>query len=645
MPTKLYALLLEDVQKDAELISEMLTNEGFQLTYDIVQTESDYVAHLNQHDYDIIFADFTLPSFNGMIALDLAKKICPDTPFICVSGTIGEDKAVELLKQGATDYVLKGRMERLVVATKRALDSVVQLKKFRENELELQTNRQMLQTIINNALDAIYIKDIDGKYLLFNEAAEKAMGKKASEVIRKDDTFIHLPEEAKNVMSIDRKVIESGIPYTNEETYTLADGNIHTFHTIKCPMFDDFGKPCGLFGIARDITDRKKMEQNLTEAKERAEESDRLKSAFLANMSHEIRTPMNGILGFSSLLKESNLTGEQQQEYIKVIEKSGHRMLNIINDIIDISKIEAGLMLINKKEVNISELIDALYHFFKPEAEGKGLQLIVKNKLPTEESVIHTDREKVNSILTNLIKNAIKFTSEGSIEIGCKRKSDFLEFYVKDTGIGIPANRQKAIFERFIQADIEDNRAWQGAGLGLAISKAYVEMLGGHIGVVSDPFSENKGSIFYFTLPYDAKPTADKEEDLEIPAINVEKTKGLKILIAEDDEMSEMLINQGVKAISKEILNARTGFEAVELCRKHPDIDLILMDIQMPVMNGYVAVKQIRQFNKEVVIFAQTAFALAGDREKAMEAGCNDYISKPIDNQLLLAKIQKSFTK
>jgi len=412
-------------------------------------------------------------------------------------------------------------------------------------------------------------------------------------------------------------------------------------------MYDSQKRIIGHFGIQRDITREKAVLAELVAAKEKAEESDKLKSAFLANMSHEIRTPMNGILGFSDLLKEPELTGEQQQEYIRIIEKSGARMLNIINDIVDISKIEAGQMKLDIKESNINEQIEYIYTFFKPEVEAKGMNLLMKTSLPSKEAIIKTDREKVFAILTNLVKNAIKYSEEGVIELGYIKNGETLEFYVKDTGIGIPKDRQSAIFERFIQADITDKMARQGAGLGLSITKAYVEMLGGKIWVESQ---EGVGSTFYFTLPYNGEPeeknvagngVTSQEEKIQINP----EVSGLKILIAEDDETSEKLISINVKEFSKEIIEARTGNEAVEICRNNPAIDLILMDIQMPVMSGYEATRQIRQFNKDVVIIAQTAFGLSGDREKAIEAGCNDYISKPIKKDELLVLIQKYFNK
>ena len=382
--------------------------------------------------------------------------------------------------------------------------------------------------------------------------------------------------------------------------------------------------------------------KELQKAKERAEESDRLKSAFLANMSHEIRTPMNGILGFSSLLKQPGLKGEEQQKYIQIIEKAGTRMLNIINDIVSISTIESGLMKVDLKESNINEQIEYIYTFFKPEVEAKGMELSFKNTLPSKEAIIKTDREKVFAILTNLVKNAIKYTNKGSIEFGCSKKEDYIEFFVKDTGIGIQEERQEAIFERFIQADIEDKMARQGAGLGLAISKAYIEMLSGKIWVESQ---EGKGSTFYFTIPNITLPKqkiASKKKD----AANVEPIElDLKMLVVEDDEESAMLLEIILDTFSKKILIAITGLEAVEACRNNPDIDLILMDIQMPEMDGLEAARQIRKFNKEVIIIAQTAFGLTVDREKAIESGCNDYISKPINKDELLVLIQKYFNK
>ncbi|PIY34267.1 MAG: hybrid sensor histidine kinase/response regulator, partial [Bacteroidetes bacterium CG_4_10_14_3_um_filter_42_6] len=230
--------------------------------------------------------------------------------------------------------------------------------------------------------------------------------------------------------------------------------------------------------LAFQNEEKEKRAAELIVAKEHAEESDRLKSAFLANMSHEIRTPMNGILGFADLLKQADLSGEEQQEYIKIIEKSGARMLNIINDIVNISKIEAGQMEVYLSKSNINEQIDFIYTFFKPEIEKKGIQFLVKKSLPDEKANITTDREKIFAILTNLIKNAIKFTTDGTIEFGYEIVSmiheSLIQFYVKDTGMGIPKDRQEAIFERFIQADIADKMALQGAGLGLSITKAYV---------------------------------------------------------------------------------------------------------------------------------------------------------------------------
>ena len=396
-----------------------------------------------------------------------------------------------------------------------------------------------------------------------------------------------------------------------------------------------------------DITDRKQAELELVSARHKAEESDRLKSAFLANMSHEIRTPMNGILGFAELLKEPGLTGEEQMKYLGIIEKSGARMLNIINNIVDISKIESGIMEAVFSDTDINEKVQYIYHFFKPEVEKKGIKFLVHLGLPNSAAVISTDKEKLSTILSNLIKNAIKYCDSGTIEIGYEirsldktNKPAVLEFFVRDTGIGIARDRHEAIFERFMQADIYDERALQGAGLGLSIAQAYAHMLGGKITVESEP---GKGSSFYFTLPLHTTAYPEKVMASSLAESGEPRIKKLKILIVEDDETADLYLALIFKNLCREIMHAKTGLEAIGLCRNNPDIDLILMDIKMPGMDGYEATRQIRRFNPEVLIIAQTAYGLSDDRQKSISAGCNDYIAKPTLRDDLFTIINKYF--
>lgn len=449
------------------------------------------------------------------------------------------------------------------------------------------------------------------------------------------------PDDRQQVREALKKTIELNVSYAAEYRVVWSDGSIHYISARGKLLCDEKGNNQMITGINWDITERKKAEQELIIAKERAEKSDRLKSTFLANMSHEIRTPMNGILGFAEILKEPDLTGEEQRQYLNIIEKSGVRMLNIINDIIDISKIEAGLMKINLKESNIDEQIEYMCTFFKPEVEAKGMKLFFNKTVPGNKTVIITDREKLYAIFTNLIKNAIKYSKEGTIEIGYSKKNETLEFYVKDTGIGIPKQKLEAVFERFIQVNSDNETTSHGAGLGLSITKAYVEMLGGKIGVESE---EGVGSTFYFSLPCKPEPSNNAfAQQQPAPLDTNNHIQKLKLLVVEDDEVSRKLIDSVVKLFGKEILHAKTGTEAVDVCRKNADIDLVLMDIRMPEMDGYEATREIRKFNERVAIIAQTAYGLSGDREKAMEAGCNDYIAKPLKKEYLMELMRKIF--
>ena len=512
--------------------------------------------------------------------------------------------------------------------------------KFKNVEEELRVSEIRYRRLFESAKDGILILDADtGKIVDVNPFLIDLLGFSHEQFVEK---FIWEIGAFKDIISNYDKFLElqkkEYVRYHNLplETHTGRKINVEFISNVYLANNKNVIQ-CNI----RDISQRIKIEAELIEAKEKAEKSDRLKSAFLANMSHEIRTPMNGILGFTELLKESNLNSDDIRDYIQIIQVSGKRMLNTINNIVDVSKIESGLIQVNISETNINEKMDFIFNFFKPEVQFKGLQFFLKNNLTTKESIIKTDQEKVNGILTNLIKNAIKFTFEGSINFGYNKKDEFLEFYVKDTGIGIPENQKELIFERFRQGTESLNRDYDGNGLGLSIAKSYVEMLGGKIWVESQ---ECNGSTFYFTIPcIDVSNEKTKIINTDSTDYKESQLKNLKILIVEDDEISYSLLTRMLHKISKEILHAKTGVEAIEVCRNNPDLDLVLMDIRMPQMNGYEATRKIREFNKDVIIIAQTAYAFPADKENAIKAGTNDYIFKPINKPLLLELIKKHY--
>jgi signal transduction histidine kinase/CheY-like chemotaxis protein len=408
------------------------------------------------------------------------------------------------------------------------------------------------------------------------------------------------------------------------------------------PVKDIAGNIDKIILIHEDITKQKNIEQELIRAKEKAEESDRLKSAFLANMSHEIRTPMNGILGFINLLNQPNLSKEKIDTYSKVINKSGNRLLDTINDIIDFSKVESGEMDTTISKIYLNNELDELYSFHATEANSKGLSLLIEPSLLTKEVTVFTDGHKLHGILTNLIKNALKYTEKGSITFGYSLKNNFIEFFVKDTGIGIPKNRLHAIFNRFEQVDIEDKRVFQGSGLGLAISKAYTEMLGGEIFVESE---QGKGSIFKFTIPFNKLKNKSIKKTVVTVDNSISKFGELNLLIVDDDVISSNLLEIMLEGIFKKVIFAKNGVEAIKLCKNNTKIDIVLMDIKMPEMDGYNATSEIRKITKDLIIIAQTAYVLSGDKEKMLKVGCNDYISKPINKELLLEIINKNISK
>jgi signal transduction histidine kinase/PAS domain-containing protein/ActR/RegA family two-component response regulator len=383
---------------------------------------------------------------------------------------------------------------------------------------------------------------------------------------------------------------------------------------------------------------RKISQDELVVAKEKAEESERLKSAFLANMSHEIRTPMNSILGFISLLQESNVSDEEKDEFLKIVRSSSERLLSTIYDIIDISKIEAGQITLSSDRVSLNELNRDFYTLFKPEAEAKGLQLFYTNESTDDQIVIKTDRDKLFTIMTNLIKNALKYTKSGIVEFGYSVQDNNVQIYVKDTGIGIPENKRLSIFKRFVQADISHSRSYEGSGLGLSISKAFIEMLGGRIWVESEV---GKGSTFFFQMPLEFNQAISLDSDRHSLEKELVVHKTLRILIVESDQSHFDYLSDMLFKAKQVVFHAFTGSEVVELCRQCLDIDIVLMNLSLSDMGGCEVARKIRDFNTKIPVIALSALASDVEREVAFTAGCSDYISTPVTKELLIMALNR----
>lgn len=431
------------------------------------------------------------------------------------------------------------------------------------------------------------------------------------------------------------QAINQGIPYNIEYRICVPNQPQKTVRAICQPVIDDDGKVLSLAGTNQDITQQKLLATELIEAKEKAEESDRLKSAFLANLSHEMRTPMNGILGFSELLRRKNISEEKKDIYLELIEKEGHRLLSFISNIVDISKIESNTINIDYSHINVNTLINDLYSKYYIKLENTSIKLQVEKGLEEADSFIETDENKLVQIISNLLENAIKFTKEGAIEFGYTLKGKNLQFYVKDSGIGIDKEEQINIFNRFTQGRREQTHNL-GVGLGLSIVKGLVKLLHGDVWIDSQT---GKGSTFFFTIPY--KKVIDNTVIINEYNENTLEDGDFTILIAEDDNLSFLYIQACLSDFNCSIIRAVNGKEAVEIVSQNAAIDLVLMDINMPEMDGNEALKEIRKTNKEITIIAQTGLAMSGDKEKMLNAGFDDYISKPISTTQLISTINK----
>jgi PAS domain S-box-containing protein len=524
-------------------------------------------------------------------------------------------------------------------------------KKLLEDErkrLRAETDLRKFMLGIENSSDAIFITDINGTIDFINPAFEKTYGFSRSEALGKTPRILKSglipPEAYKHFWD----TLLAGEPVIGELKNKTKDGRIIDIGASNNPIIDEKGIIEGFLSINRDITERKQELAELILAKEKAEQSDKLKSAFLANMSHEIRTPLNAILGCSTLMQDRSTTPAEMEEYYKMMETSGNDLINLIDDILDISRIEANQIEINFHETPVAQFAEEVFRTFKHSlySENHDNLVIPLFVVPTEKAdyVLNTDPLRLKQILLNILNNSIKFTPEGSIEF-CYSPNEAktrMVFYIKDTGIGIAKDQQEKIFERFTKvADIK-TKHYRGTGLGLSIALKLTQLLNGDVCVESEL---NVGSVFYLSFPLSKvlSPVVVPEQKPKDESLTF--LSGKVILIAEDVEYNyrylEIVLskNQDVK-----IIWAKNGIEAVDFCKKNPEINIVLMDIQLPEMNGLDAVRLIKSENMNLPIIAQTAYATPIDIEGCRNAGCDDVLVKPINRITLLQLLKKYIT-
>lgn len=490
--------------------------------------------------------------------------------------------------------------------------------------------------VFNLSLDMFCIAGFDGYFKYLNPAWEKTLGWSIEELLSKPwIEFVH-PDDIEKTENVKAIIVDGKEIYKFENRYICKDGSEKWLSWSSQP----FPAESIMVGAVRDISVSKKIENELKQAKVKAEESNRLKTEFLHNMSHEVRTPMNGIIGFSEMLDKPNLTDEKRKYFSKIVQNSSHQLLRIIDDILAISSLETKQEKVNEAQFSLNDLLMELFSVFSLKSNNRNIHIYVKKALHDEQSRITTDKTKLTKILSNLLENALKFTSEGFIEFGYIIKKPNMILYVKDTGIGISPINHKIIFERFSQEEKEISRNYGGLGLGLSISKEHAELLGGSITLESE---KGKGSTFYVTIPYKPVQIAcdNSKQDFNVTQ---KADKKYTILVAEDEEVNylylEVLFEDEIEG-DYNLVHAKNGKEAVEMCTSDNKIDFVLMDIKMPIMNGHEATEKIKEKFPNLPIIAQTAYSTEEDKQLALKHGCDDFISKPIDKEKLFEILTK----
>jgi len=504
--------------------------------------------------------------------------------------------------------------------------------------IKISESEDKFKTIANQSIDAIVLTDFLGNLVFVNPAFCKLISYSELELSNIKLHDIVSEEDFKKYFNLELNLLVN-----NPIRLNLKQKNNEELTTEIVRTIINLDNKTLILSTIRNISEQIKKESELITAKEKAEESDRLKTEFIHNLSHEIRTPMNGILGFSDLLSRPNLSFEKQQQYINIVQNSGKILLQTIDDILEISRLDTHQVLLNEKPTCLNYILLELFTTYESKAKYNKIPLYLKKALSDNESIFIADEIKIKAIVRNLLENAFKFTQTGYVEFGYKllliNSKQWVQIYVKDTGIGIKKEKHEIIFERFTQADNNLDFNVGGLGLGLAIARENATIMGGTITLESE---NNEGSTFYLTIPYKQSEFAYKNSLLDV--LSAKNQNKIKILIVEDEEINYFYLETIFLGDFDDkflVLHARNGKEAIIICEELDDIKLVLMDLKMPILNGFEATKAIKAKQPNLPIIAQTAYSTSAEKAKALEAGCNDFVSKPIKEEVIKKIIQK----
>jgi PAS domain S-box-containing protein len=684
-------LLVDDKTENIYLLQSMLDTNGFKTIS--AKNGAEALGLLRTIIPDLIISDILMPVMDGFTLCRECKKdeMLKNIPFFFYTATYLDAKDEEYaLSLGADRFILKpqepdvflkiitdflGDVKNKTIHPKAIIqqDEIIVLKEYNDvlirkledkmlqseksekelrryslelekeilerknNEISLQKSQNLFHTLAEASPVGIFRTNPDGYTTYVNPKWEELSGLSSKKAFGNGWLNAVHPDDREKLSESWVNNYKSKKESSAEYRFLRPDGSLVWVIGKAVPEIIS-NEVSGYIGTITDITGRKLSEVELIKAKEKAEENDRLKTAFLHNISHEVRTPMNSIVGFSDLITDPDLTQETRNEFIQTIVQSSNQLLSIITQIVSMATIEAGQEKTYEKEISLNSIFKMVSDQFSSEAERKKIILGYNTGLATGEDKINTDETKLIQIISNLVGNALKFIKKGSINFGYVVKDKYLEFYVRDTGIGIPPDMHEKIFERFRQVETSLSREYEGAGLGLSISKAYVELLGGKIWLTSNL---GEGSVFYFTIPYHkvSLNVKSKEEVFGKQKSDLEKT--ITILVAEDETTNFKLLAHYLSNDNIAVLQAANGSEAVEICKKNKQIDLVLMDLKMPVMDGFEATKRIKEFRPDLPVIAQTAYERDVDKTKAISYGCSDFITKPFKKEELLTIIQK----